>query len=153
MVLSCNILAFPTHCVLESLKQLLIMLPSVNIISNSSLGKIFCIHVVYILLKLDDISCMNVRGSTDIRILEEILLLISHYSSNLTLVLFPLFKASLICNYIFLYFLLLLSFFFSSLSSFLFLFLPSCCFSMYVCSYEVATIVCPHTLCNKLMIF
>jgi len=137
-------------CVLKPFEQLLITLPLANIVLNSSLGKIFCVHVVYILLKLDNISCINIRGSMDIGILEEILLLISYYSSNLILVLSPLFKASVIHNTFSITF---FSIFFFCFPSFCFLFLSSCCFSLHVCSYKVATMVCPCAPCNKLMIF
>ena len=107
---------------LEPLNQSLITLPSANIILNSSLRKIFCVYVIYILLKLDVIFCMNVRSLTDIGILEGILLLILHYSSNLTLVLFPCLKHhSFIIN---------LALYFSLFSSFLFLLFFSLSFFM-----------------------
>ena len=148
-VLGCNILAFPTCCVLEPLKQLLIMLLLVNIILNSSLGKILHVYAVYIPLKLDNISCINVRDSMNIGILEEILLLTSYYSSDLTLVLFHLFKASLIYN---IFSITFFSIFFFCFPFFSFLFLSSCCFSLHTCSYKVATTVCSHASYNKLMI-
>ena len=72
-VLGCNILAIPTCCMLELLEPSSIMLPSANIIWDPSLGKISCVHAVYILLKLGDTSCMTARDSTNIGILEGIL--------------------------------------------------------------------------------
>ena len=93
-VLGYNILAIPTHCVLELLEPLSIMPPSVNIIWDSSLEKSF--HV-YTLLKLDDISCMTVKDSTNIGTLEGILYLIFCYSSNLTLMPFLLTR-TLFCH-------------------------------------------------------
>jgi len=73
VVLGCNILAIPTCCALELLEPLSIMLPSVNIVWDSSLGKISHIYVVYILLNLGDTSCMTARDLTNIEILEGIL--------------------------------------------------------------------------------
>ena len=157
-VLGYNNSAILTHCTLELLEPSSIMSPSVNIVWDSSLEKSFCVHVVYILSKLGNISCMTARDSTNIGTLEGILYLIFCYSSNLTLMPFPLIRM-LFCHIVFsitciLSFSCFFSFYFSLfiIPSPFFFFLP-CCFSLHVCSYEVATIVCPHTLCNKLLIF
>ena len=99
-VLDYNNLAIQTHCMLELLEPSSIMPPSVNIIWDSSLGKSFCIYMVYTLLKLGDISCMTARDSTNIRTLEEIFYLIFCYSSNLTLTPFPLIR-TLLCYIVF----------------------------------------------------
>ena len=149
-VLSYNNSAIPTHCALELLESLSIMSPSVNIVWDSSLGKSFHVHVVYILLKLDDISCMTARDSTNIETLKEILYLILCYSSNSTLTPFYLIR-TLFCHiassitYIFS--------FYCYLFLFLFFFFLFCCFSLHVHSYKVATIVFSHAPCNKLLIF
>ena len=97
VVLSCNNLVTLTHCVLEPLELLSITHPSANIVWDSSLRRTSHIHAVYIQLKSEDISYMNIRGSINIRTLEEIPLLILHYFSNLTLVLFLLVRSLLIC--------------------------------------------------------
>ena len=97
VVLGCNNLVTLTHCVSEPLELLLITHPSANIVWDSFLRKTSHIHTVYIQLKSEDISYMNIRGSINIRTLEEIPLLILHYFSNLTLVLFLLVRSLLIC--------------------------------------------------------
>ena len=162
VVLGCNNLVTLTHCALEPLELLSIMHPLVNIVWDSFLGRTSCVHVAYIQLKPEDISYMNVRGSTNIGTLEGIPLLILHYFSNLTLVLFLLVRSLLIhimfSITIFLWF-SLISFLFIPLFPFslvLFFsispFLSPCCLSLHVCSYEVATTVCPRAPCNKLLI-
>ena len=82
IVLGFSISATLTHYMLELLKPLSIILPSVNINWGSFLGKNFHVHAVYILLNLGDISCTTARDSTITRIQEEILLLTSHCFLN-----------------------------------------------------------------------
>ena len=96
-VLGFNILAILIHCALELLEPLSITLLLVNIVWGFSLGKNSCVHVVYTLLNLDDISCMNARDSTIIGTPEGILQLIFHYSLNLTVMLSLLDKVLLHC--------------------------------------------------------
>jgi len=151
VVLGYNNSAIPTHCALELLEPSSIMLPSVNIVWDSSLGKSFCVHAVYTLLKLDDISCMTARDSTNIGTLEGILYLIFCYSSNLTLTPFPLIK-TLFCCVVFSITCIFSFYFPLFLLPSLFFFFSPCCFSLHVRSYKVATTVCPRAPCNKLLI-
>ena len=117
----------------------------------------FHVHVVYTLSKLGNISCMTARDSTNIGILKGILYLIFCDFSNLTLMPFHLIR-TLFCHIVLsitcvLFFSCFFSFHFSLfLRPSLFVLFWSCCFSLYVQSYEVATMVYPHTLCNKLLI-
>ena len=95
-VLSCNNLVTLTYYVLELLELLLITHLLASIIWDSSLGRTSCVHTVYIQLKPEDISYTNIRGSTNTRTLKGILLLILHYFSNLTRMLFLLVRSLLI---------------------------------------------------------
>ena len=119
IVLGFNISATLTHYMLELLKPLSIILPLVNIDWGSFLEKNFCVHAVYILLNLGDISCTTARDSTITRIQEEILLLTSHCSLNTTVmpslkknILLYQLTYSLFSFVIFLFFFLFFFFFF-----------------------------------------
>ena len=116
---------------LELLEPLSTIHLLVNTDSGSSLRRTFYVLVVYTLLNLGDISCIIVGDLTITGIQEETQLVTSPYSLNSTAKLFCLKKT------LFLLFLL-----------FLFL-LIQCWFSLPVCSYEVATTVCPCAPCNK----
>ena len=145
-------MATPIHFMQELLELLLIMLLLVNIDLSFSIKKTFHIHIDYIQLNPDDISCMSVRSSIIIGIWEETQLLTSHYSLNSTVRCFHLCRAPLYCSFSFLFLdrlVIVVSVFFSSFS---FCVSFQCCFCLLVCSYEVTTTVCPCTLCNKLLI-
>jgi len=158
-VLGYSTSACQTHCVLELLGPLSITLLSANISWDSSLGKISCVHVACILWKQEDTYYMNVVSSTNTGILEGTLLLTLLYFSNLILVLFisnlSLIISSMVSTTMWFQILFIYFSFFSfsfSVSFFFSFFFTSCCFCLHVCSYEVATMVCLHALCNKLLI-
>ena len=117
------------------------------IVNYASIGKYclrffpreeFHVHVVYILSKLGNISCITARDSTNIGILEEILYLIFCDLSNLTLMPFHLIR-TLFCHIVLsIAYILFFSCFFSFHFS-LFL-LPSLFFLFSFSFYPIASV-------------
>ena len=146
-VCSFNTLATPIHFVQELPEQSSIMFQLVNIDSGFFLERTFCVHVGYTLSKPNNISCMSVRGLIITGIQVETLLVILQYSLNLTTGYF-LSQHNQSYSFLFTIFFFLFLFLLFSLS-----FSFQCWLSLPICSYKVATTVCPCILCNKLLIF
>ena len=149
---SLNILAIPICFVLELQEQQSIMHQQANTELDSSLGKILCVHVANTLSKQDAIFYMTAKGSTTTGIQEGIPLHTSFFSQNLMVMHSPYYLVKFCLRYSNLYsssyFVQCFSLFFSSLSLSLFPFMQ---FTSIVSSYKVATTVCLHAPCNKLL--
>ena len=103
--------------------------------------KTFLIYIVFTLLKQDNTFFISIKGLISTRIQGEIQLpILSNFERKIQ-ELFLLYLVDILIHVFF--------FIFSSLFFLYF----SCWLSSSICSYEVATIACYCTLCNKLLIF